>query len=118
MTSYALLLRGQLRKGSYVCVVIPYFVNLRHTSNANGGDSLQLWRHCCEYTEPLRTADIGCFFSLGGAGCGLPLCYKILRRISEFGAVFGSCWLTFVDCCEFHRFNYGIFREEINSVVR
>ena len=87
-------------------------MNLRRASNANGGDILGLWRHCCEYTEPLRTTDSGCFSGLGGGGW-LPLCYKILRRISEFGAVFDSCWVTFVGCCEFHGFNYGIFREEI-----
>jgi hypothetical protein len=36
MTSYALLLHGQLRKGSCVWSVHD-FMNLRHASNANGG---------------------------------------------------------------------------------
>ena len=47
---------------------VPDFMNLWHASNANGGDSMELGRHCCEYTEPLRTTDSGCFPSLGGGG--------------------------------------------------
>jgi hypothetical protein len=52
-----------------VCVwSVPDFMNLRLASNANGGDSLELWRHCCKYTEPLRTTDSGCFSSFFWGG--------------------------------------------------
>ena len=65
-----------------VCVVwsVPLFMNLRRTSNASGGDSLELRRHCVEYTEPLRTTDSGCFSSLGG---GVPDCHCVIKYYEE-----------------------------------
>jgi len=85
MTSCALLLHGQLRKGSCVWSV-PDFMNLRHALNANGGDSLELWRHRYEYTEPLRTTDSGCFPSLwggGGGGGGGADCLYVIKYYEE-----------------------------------
>ena len=59
---------------------VPHFMNLRHASNASGGDSLELRRHCCEYTEPLRTTDSGCFSSLEGGG---PDCRNVIKYYEE-----------------------------------
>jgi hypothetical protein len=86
------LRKGRCECGQYLILWIYGMPRLRM--------SLELWRHCYEYIQSLRTADSGWFSSLG-EGWWLSGYYTMLRRISGFDAVVGSCWVIFVGCGEF-----------------
>jgi len=90
MTSYALLLHGQLRKGSCVCgqyLILCIYGMLRMRVEgitwSYGGIASSTLSRCGQLT-------VGVFPAWGGWGVGGgPDCryvFKILRRILEFGA--------------------------------